>query len=190
MRGCDRRGTVGSAGPLCSSARHRRPSNEPGTRTELYRRWNLTLCAVTVSAVERKATIFRSDLFCRYPAASLICAMWPMGWSWYASPGMHFCREEGILTCSRSSCRCSKWPTIKVNFLVPRMYFVKLHGTHFNYVLACISDMLMYSNTGFARYHICHELLHIVFSLLFFLFVVFLCIYVCVCIVLLPRVGE
>ena len=42
----------------------------------------------------------------------------------------------------------------KVNFLVPRMYLVKLHGTHFNYVLACISDMFMYSNTGFARYHI------------------------------------
>ena len=34
------------------------------------------------------------------------------------------------------------------------MHFVKLHGTHFNYVLACISDMLVYSNTGFARYHI------------------------------------
>jgi len=29
----------------------------------------------------------------------------------------------------------------KVNFLVPIMYFVKLHGTQFNYVLACISDM-------------------------------------------------
>jgi len=49
--------------------------------------------------------------------------------------------------------------------------------------------MLMYSNTGFARYHICHELLHIAFFLIF-LFVVFLCIYMCVCIVLLPRVGE
>ena len=31
----------------------------------------------------------------------------------------------------------------KVNFLVPRMYLVKLHGTQFNYVLACINDMFM-----------------------------------------------
>ena len=73
----------------------------------------------------------------------------------------------------------------KVNFLVPRIYFVKLHGTHFNYVLACISDMLMYSNTGFARYHICHELLHIAFfSLLFsclLFFFVFICVYVLYC---------
>ena len=68
----------------------------------------------------------------------------------------------------------------KVNFLVPRMYFVKLHGTHFNYVWACISDMLMYSNTGFARYHICHELLHIAFFLAFFLVCCFsLYLYVC-----------
>jgi len=31
---------------------------------------------------------------------------------------------------------------------------------------------------------------HCIFFLAFFLFVVFLCIYMCVCIVLLPRVGE
>jgi len=29
----------------------------------------------------------------------------------------------------------------KVNSIVPKMYFVKLHGTQFNYVLACINDM-------------------------------------------------
>ena len=73
----------------------------------------------------------------------------------------------------------------KVNFLVPRMYFVKLHGTHFNYVLACISDMLMYSNTGFARYHILPlTFARCIFSLLFsylLFFFVFICVYVLYC---------
>jgi len=84
----------------------------------------------------------------------------------------------------------------KANFLVPRMYFVKSHGTHFNYVLACINDMFMYSNTGLARNYILQwTLAHcitFVFSLLFFLLVVFLCIYMCVSIVfsLLPQVAE
>ena len=73
----------------------------------------------------------------------------------------------------------------KVNFLVPRMYLVKLHGTHFNYVLACISDMFMYSNTGFARYHIlpwtfAHCIFSLLFSCLLFLFV-FKCVYVLYC---------
>ena len=65
----------------------------------------------------------------------------------------------------------------KVNFLVPRMYLVKLHGTHFNYVLACISDMLMYS----ARYHILPwTFAHCIFSLFFFLVCCFsLYLYVC-----------
>jgi len=73
----------------------------------------------------------------------------------------------------------------KVNFLLLRKYFVKLHGTHFNYVLACISDMFVYSNTGFARYYILPwTFAHCIFSLLFsclLYFFVFICVYVLYC---------
>jgi len=60
------------------------------------------------------------------------------------------------------------------------MHFVKLHGTHFNYVLACISDMFMYSNTGFARYHILPwTFAYCIFFLLFL--VCCFSLYLCVC---------
>ena len=82
----------------------------------------------------------------------------------------------------------------KVNFLVPRMYFVKLHGTQFNYVLACVSVICLLRNTGLHVITFCHEHLHIAFFVFFALlfscllyFFVFICVYV---LYLLPQVGE